>query len=120
MSKLKLILTLFAIAAITFGAFVGSSEVVEAHTRTVKIKVDKNGFSPSSIDAEAGHKLNLVFKRADKNNCGNTVVFPKLKIRKSLPVGRDVIVSVTPRTSGQITFTCGMGMYKGSIVVTEE
>jgi len=93
---------------------------VEAHTRTVKIKVGKNGFSPSSIDAEAGHKLNLVFRRADKNNCGNTVVFPKLKIRKSLPVGCDVIVSVTPRASGQITFTCGMGMNKGSIVVTEE
>ncbi len=31
---------------------------VEAHTRTVKISVSKSGFSPSSIDAEAGHKLN--------------------------------------------------------------
>ena len=92
---------------------------VEAHTRTVKIRVDKNGFSPSSIDAEAGHKLNLVFNRADKNNCGSTVVFAKQKIRKALPVGKDVVVSITPTESGQITFTCGMGMYKGSIVVSE-
>lgn len=120
MKKLKLVLALTAFAAASFGAFAVVSNVVEAHTRTVKIKVDKNGFSPSSIDAEAGHKLNLVFNRASDNNCGKTVVFPKLKIRKSLPVGRDVIVSVTPRVSGQITFTCGMGMYKGSIVVTEE
>lgn len=119
MKKLKLFLIPTVLAVTTLGAFIAVTSVVEAHTRTVKIKVDKNGFSPSSIDAEAGHKLNLVFKRADKNNCGNTVVFPKLKIRKSLPVGRDVIVSVTPRVSGQITFTCGMGMYKGSIVVTE-
>lgn len=92
---------------------------VEAHTRTVKIRVDKNGFSPSSIDAEAGHKLNLVFNRADKNNCGSTVVFAKQKIRKALPVGKDVVVSITPTESGQITFACGMGMYKGSIVVSE-
>lgn len=92
---------------------------VEAHTRTVKIRVDKSGFSPSSIDAEAGHKLNLVFNRADKNNCGSTVVFAKQKIRKALPVGKDVVVSITPTESGQITFACGMGMYKGSIVVSE-
>jgi plastocyanin domain-containing protein len=86
----------------------------------VKVKVDKNGFSPSSIDVEAGHKLNLIFNRADKNNCGNTVVFRKLNIQKSLPVGRDVIVSFTPRTPGRITFSCGMGMYKGTVVVSEE
>ncbi|MEJ7698892.1 MAG: hypothetical protein WKF71_04495 [Pyrinomonadaceae bacterium] len=47
--------------------------------------MDKNGFSPSSIEVEAGHKLNLVFNRAADNNCGNVVVFPALKIRKNLP-----------------------------------
>ena len=119
MKKLKLFLALSALAVVAGGATFVVTNVVEAHTRTVKIRVDKNGFSPSSIDAEAGHKLNLVFKRADKNNCGGVVVFPKLKIRKNLPVGKDVIVSVTPTESGQITFACGMGMYKGSIVVSE-
>jgi plastocyanin domain-containing protein len=92
---------------------------VKAHTRTIKIKVDKNGFSPASIEVEAGHKLNLVFNRADKDNCGNIIVFPKLKIRKTLPVGKDVIVSLTPREAGNITFTCGMGIYKGSLVVAD-
>ena len=112
------LITLFLL--VTGAVSVGIVAVsVEAHTRTVKIRVDKNGFSPSSIDAEAGHKLNLVFNRADKNNCGSTVVFAKQKIRKALPVGKDVVVSITPTESGQITFTCGMGMYKGSIVVSE-
>ena len=92
---------------------------VEAHTRTVKISVSKSGFSPSSVDAEAGHKLNLVFNRADKNNCGSKVVFAKLGITKNLPVGKDVVVSITPTEAGQISFACGMGMYKGSIVVSE-
>ncbi len=119
MKKLKLVLALTAFAAASIVAFASVARVVEAHTRTVKIKVDRNGFSPSSIDAEAGHKLNLVFNRADKNNCGNTVVFPKLKIRKSLPVGKDVVVSLTPRQAGQIAFACGMGMYKGSIVIAD-
>jgi plastocyanin domain-containing protein len=119
MNKLKLSLALMALIVGLGGAFFVQSNVVEAHTRTVKIKVDKNGFSPSSIEVEAGHKLNLVFNRADKNNCGNVVVFPKLKIRKSLPVGKDVIVSLTPTEAGNITFTCGMGMMKGSLVVSD-
>ena len=119
MKKLKLFLALTAIIVGVGGAFALVTNVVEAHTRTVKITVDKNGFSPSSIEVEAGHKLNLVFNRADKNNCGSVVVFPKLKIRKSLPVGKDVIVSFTPTEAGNIAFSCGMGMMKGSIVVAD-
>ncbi len=119
MKKLKLSLALIALIVGLGGTFALVTNVVEAHTRTVKIKVDKNGFSPSSIEVEAGHKLNLVFNRADKNNCGNVVVFPKLKIRKNLPVGKDVIVSLTPTEAGNITFTCGMGMMKGSLVISD-
>jgi plastocyanin domain-containing protein len=119
MNKLKLSLALMALIVGLGGAFFVQSNVVEAHTRTVKIRVDKNGFSPASIEAEAGHKLNLVFTRADKDNCGGTVVLPKYKIRKALPVGKDVIVSITPTAAGNISFTCGMGMYKGSIVVSD-
>lgn len=119
MKKLKLFLVFAALFAAFGGAFFIKPKMVEAHTRTVKISVDKNGFSPSMIDVEAGHKLNLVFNRADKNNCGKEVVFPKLNIRKSLPVGKDVIVSLNPTEAGQISFTCGMGMMKGKIVVSD-
>ena len=119
MKKMKLFLGVMALT-LAFGvAFVVKTNVAEAHTRTVKIRVDKNGFSPSTIELEAGHKVNLVFNRADRNNCGSTVVFPKLKVRKALPVGKDVIVSFTPREAGQMTFTCGMKMYKGSIVIAD-
>ena len=116
---MKLLFVLAAFVAVAVVAFTVKTSVVEAHTRTVKIRVDKNGFSPSSIEVEAGHKLNLVFNRADKDNCGGTVVFPKLKIRRNLPVGKDVIVSFTPTDAGTVTFSCGMGMMKGSIVVSD-
>ena len=119
MKKLKLSLALMALIVGLGSAFALVTNVVEAHTRTIKITVDKDGFSPSSIEVEAGHKLNIVFNRADANNCGNVVVFPKLKIRKNLPVGKDVIVSITPTKAGNITFTCGMGMMKGSLVVAD-
>jgi plastocyanin domain-containing protein len=44
---------------------------------------------------------------------------PKYKIRKALPVGKDVIVSITPTAAGNSSFTCGMKMYKGNLVVTD-
>ena len=119
MRKLKILLALTAVVIVAGGAFVSVTDTVEAHTRTVKIRVDKNGFSPSSIDVEPDHKLNLVFNRANDDNCGSVVVFPSRKIRKNLPVGKDVIVSLTPSASGQITFSCGMGMYKGTIIVSD-
>lgn len=115
--KRSLIALSLLVAGVISAAIV--TVAVEAHTRTVKVKVDSNGFSPSSIEVEAGHKLNLVFNRAAGKNCGSTVVMPKYKIRKSLPVGKDVVVSITPTAPGSISFTCGMGMYKGSIVVTD-
>ncbi len=117
MKKIKLFLGLAALVVGVHSAFFIKSNVVEAHPRTVKISVDKNGFSPSTIEVEAGHKVNLVFNRADKNNCGSVVVFPKLKIRKNLPVGKYVVISLNPTKDGEITFTCGMGMMKGKILV---
>lgn len=117
--RMKLWLVMAALV-VTGGVVVFESNVVEAHTRTVRIKVDKNGFSPSSIEVEAGHKLNLIFNRVDNDSCGRTVVFRRPSIRKALPVGQDVLVTITPRVAGRINFACGMGMHKGSIVVSEE
>lgn len=120
MKKLKLYLVLATVIAVAGGAIALGTNVVAAHTRTVRIKVDTNGFSPSTIEVVAGHKLNLVFNRTSRNNCGSTVVFPKLNIRKTLPLGKEVIVSFTPSSAGQITFSCGTGTHKGSVVISEE
>jgi len=119
MKNPKLLLTASVLVIIAVASFALIPNVVEAHTRTVKVRVDKNGFSPSSIDAEAGHKINLVFRRTDKDNCGGVVTFPDRNIRRNLPVGKNVVISVTPTQSGQITFTCGMGIHRGAIVVSE-
>lgn len=92
---------------------------VSAHPKTVRVRVTKKGFSPSSINTEAGSPLTLIFTRRTNEGCGNKVVFPSLGIMKNLPVGKAVTVKITPRQEGTISFTCGMGMYKGSIVAAE-
>ncbi len=89
------------------------------HPKTVRINVTKKGFSPSSISTEQGSPLTLIFKRTSKEGCGNKVVFPSLNITRDLPVGKNVTIKFTPTDTGTVSFTCGMGMYKGSVVVSD-
>lgn len=82
-----------------------------------KITVSKNGYEPASVNAKKGEKLTLAFYRADAENCGGEVVFPKLKITKKLAVGETVLVEITPTESGELAFACGMDMLKGKVLV---
>ena len=81
------------------------------------ITVDDQGYHPATIRAAAGRALTLVFHRTDALNCGDKVRFPTLNIERDLPVGTDVAVAVNAPASGELAFTCGMNMYRGSVVV---
>lgn len=84
----------------------------------VSVVVDAQGYHPSTVNAPAGRPLTLVFTRVTDEGCGQQLVFPSLNIRRDLPLNQPVQVTVTP-TSGQITFTCGMNMYRGAIVAQQ-
>lgn len=79
------------------------------------VTVDGHGYHPDTLHAQAGKALTITFRRTTDRTCGTEVVFPSLDIRKNLPLNQDVAVQVTPQ-AGTIAFTCGMGMYRGSIV----
>ena len=83
---------------------------------TVNITVSTN-FEPKAIAVKKGQPVRLAFTRRDEENCGDEVVFPKLDIRRPLPVGETVTVELTPEQTGEIAFTCGMDMMRGKIVV---
>jgi plastocyanin domain-containing protein len=114
---------LFFGAFITAGIFLISGFYAEtksaaASAAPIKITVSTR-YEPKSIEVRKGQAVKLAFYRADDKNCGGEVVFPKLNIRKELPVGKTVMVEFTPRESGEIAFTCGMNMMRGKIVVTD-
>ncbi|CAA9379975.1 MAG: hypothetical protein AVDCRST_MAG74-289 [uncultured Pyrinomonadaceae bacterium] len=85
----------------------------------IKITVSANGYEPTSIPVRKGETVKLAFYRADSDNCGGEVVFSKQNIKKKLPVGETVLIELTPEAAGDIAFTCGMEMYKGKLVVSE-
>jgi hypothetical protein len=83
----------------------------------VRVTVSGAGYEPSRIEVERGRPVKLAFYRKDAQNCGGEVVFPSLNLRKKLPVGKTTVVEVTPKDTGELAFTCGMGMLKGAVVV---
>ena len=63
--------------------------------------------------------MTLAFTRESTPNCGSEVVFPELGIRQALPLGDTVVVRLPAQQAGDLRFACGMGMYRGMVVVAE-
>jgi hypothetical protein len=93
------------------------TQIPQAPSGATLIKVSGTGYVPSRIAARAGRPLKLAFFRVDAQNCGRLVRFPDLGIERELPPGQTVVIDVTPRKSGLLTFSCGMNMMKGELLV---
>lgn len=82
----------------------------------IRIQVGAHGYEPSEAQAPAGKPVRLIFTRTTDEGCGQQLVFPSLDLRKDLPLNQAVPVDVTMPASGSLAFTCGMDMYRGSVV----
>lgn len=78
----------------------------------------KDGFyRPETIVAERGKPVRLTFVREEASPCSEVVVFEQLGSRAALPEEEPVTVELTPEQPGSYAFTCGMGMYRGTLVI---
>jgi RND family efflux transporter MFP subunit len=84
---------------------------------TTRVTASRNGFEPGKIRVKAGVPVRLTFVRTTDETCATEVVFPSLKIQRPLPLNKPVVVEFTPKKSGEIRFSCGMDMFKGTVVV---
>ena len=78
---------------------------------------DDKGFTPSSVTLKKGAPASLVFTRTTDATCATEVVFPDLKIKKDLPLKTPVTIDVPTDAPRSLTFTCGMAMFKGAVVI---
>jgi plastocyanin domain-containing protein len=88
-----------------------------AATGAVAITVDGDGFKPSAVTFKKGSPGALVFTRTVDDTCATEVVFPQLDIKKDLPKNTPVTINVPTDKEQKLTFQCGMGMYKSSVVI---
>jgi plastocyanin domain-containing protein len=113
MSSMK---SLFAAA---FTTVLGAPTSVSAETtpRVVDITVSGSGFSPADVRVAKGQATTLVFKRTTDSTCAREVAFPELGLKKALPLNESVPVEIPVASTRTLTFQCGMGMFKSTVVI---
>lgn len=80
------------------------------------IQVNSNGYSPANLSFKVGIPVKLHFQKKSEVGCLSYLFIHDLGINKELKKG-DNVISFTPTKLGRITFTCGMGMYQGSLTI---
>lgn len=83
----------------------------------IDITANDKGFQPSSVSVKKGAPATLVFTRTTDDTCATEVVFPELSLKKDLPKNQPVAITVPTDKEQTLTFQCGMGMYKSSVVI---
>lgn len=123
MDTTEIIVLAAGIAAIGFVLwyFFGEREAVQATTtaggvQEIKVTV-KGGYSPDVIVVKQGRPVRLDFYRDETASCSETVVFGDFGIARDLPAFKTTPIEFTPQKAGEFTFTCGMHMLRGKLVV---
>ena len=88
----------------------------EAGIQEIKVVV-RGGYSPDVIVVQQGQPLRLDFYRDETASCSEQVVFGDFGIARDLPAFKTTPIEFTPDKPGEFTFTCGMNMMRGKLVV---
>ncbi|KKR11145.1 MAG: Cupredoxin family domain protein [Candidatus Woesebacteria bacterium GW2011_GWA1_39_21] len=117
----KIIVTSFGLILIGFiywfffGKKSSTAEVLDGQGE-IKVTVE-GGYKPEVIKLKKGIKTTLILKRTDTNPCLEDFIIPDLKIKRYLPMNKEIKVSIKVDRVGIWDFHCGMNMYHGKLIV---
>jgi len=93
-----------------------AASAAQSPTRIVSISVDATGFTPSRLSLRKGEQVILRFTRVAES-CATEVIVPPNAEKRALPLKVNVDVPFMASRGGEFTFSCGMNMLKGTLVV---
>lgn len=96
--------------------FLKKDEKEVAANDSIDITVN-GGYSPEVISIPFGKSTKLNFIRTDPTDCLSEVILADFSIKRELPLGKKVSVTVTPTKKGEFGYSCSMNMYHGKIIV---
>jgi len=94
---------------------VAAPPVAADGVQRIVINAHPSGYSPSSVTARAGVPTMLTLRTQNNLGCTRTIVMASFGIQKLLPATGDTEVDLGTLKPGTYRYTCGMGMYSGSI-----
>jgi plastocyanin domain-containing protein len=92
--------------------------VTAGGVQEIKVTV-KGGYDPDLIVVKQGQPVRLNFYRDETSSCSDRVIFGDFGIARDLPAFKTTSIDFTPDKTGEFTFTCGMNMMRGKLVVEQ-
>lgn len=81
------------------------------------VKVTEQGYEPTVVSFRRSIPVKVTFIRTATATCGTQIVLPDYEIKRDLPLNVPILVEFMPKKAGEFSFTCGMGMLRGSLIV---
>ncbi len=104
---------------LTSNAIINKSETDTTNTvQEINMDISESGYSPSSFVLKKGIPVKWNINVKQLTACNDEIILNSYGIKKSLKEGLNVI-EFTPDKTGTISFSCSMGMLRGSFIVTE-
>jgi heme/copper-type cytochrome/quinol oxidase subunit 2 len=98
---------------------VSEIDVTKDSTPKIQMKVTQSGYTPNVIRVRKGVSVELIIDNPLEDSCLSTFTMPDFNLNNfNLKVGKTNL-SFTPDKTGTYTFSCGMQMYKGTIIVVD-
>lgn len=126
MDTVEIFVVLCGLAAIVFVLwfFFGERQAVvatasESGVQEIKVTV-KGGYSPDVIVVKLGKPVRLDFFRDETASCSEQVIFGDFGIARTLPAYQTTSIEFSPDKVGEFTFTCGMNMMRGKLIVNPD
>ncbi len=90
--------------------------VVDGDVQTVTTRLESGRYFPISVYSGIPVKWTIVADEGTLNGCNGEVTIPEYGVKQKLQLG-DNIIEFTPQKTGQIVYTCWMGMISSTITV---
>jgi plastocyanin domain-containing protein len=117
LSMRALTIALFVLAISFTASAQTKKKSTKPKTQTAKVLISENGYEPGSLKLKRGVPAKITFLRTTERTCGTEIVIPAYGVNRPLPLNEKVVVSFTPKKTGEFGFTCGMNMMHGKMVV---
>lgn len=100
----------------------GSNKTYETNVidgkQIINMDVVNSGYVPNYFTVKKGIPVKWIINGKNVFGCQGYFVVPKLNIQQALEPGENIF-EFTPEDTGFINFSCGMGMYRGRIEITD-
>jgi sulfite exporter TauE/SafE/plastocyanin domain-containing protein/copper chaperone CopZ len=93
--------------------------VIQDGVQIVNMTADGRGYTPNVLYVQKGIPVKWVIDGKQVTSCNNAVVIPALKERYTIRAGEN-IAEFTPDKTGDLTFSCWMGMIPGVFKVVDD